>query len=358
MDKIRNVSLPYVNNAKAVFLTIAINVCVVFVFFWPDGVTFSGVILDSLICAAITVCVNMSIVYSKLKKIRAAGYMPEQVPVSRFMQRLPKNPVALALVYIVMFAAGTVGANAIILWFCGVENLNFVPWAAYKLIYSTFLSVIIAEYCIFRYVQPDWADEKVTAHSKPKIIQHVKPVKNPLPKISLVAEMYGSATGCIGMNVILGSILGGAAVGEGSVFVIYPTTVEGIPLTGLVFGCITGILTINGVVNGLNATIRESGALMIGDAATVPDKRFSWMPVSKVKLMLLICPCLMVFSSIVLWAVMMLFEISVMNFLQFSVFIIVYATIIGKPLSYILVKRCTQPDYIKRILAMYTGKSD
>ena len=41
--------------------------------------------------------------------------------------------------------------------------------------------------------------------------------------------------------------------------VVHPTTVEGIPITGLVFGFITGLLTTNGIINALGEAIKSSG---------------------------------------------------------------------------------------------------
>ena len=91
----QNVSLPYVDNAKAILITVAINLGVVFFFNWPDGVDYSGAMWDSLICAFITTAINMWIVCAGLKKMRARGEMPSQVPESGLMQKLPQNPFRL-----------------------------------------------------------------------------------------------------------------------------------------------------------------------------------------------------------------------------------------------------------------------
>lgn len=342
----KSIRLPYVDNAKAVLITIAVNLGVVFLFFWPDGVTYQGAILDSLICAATTTAINMLIVYSRLKKMRATGQMPSDVPVSSFMQKLPRNPFILGLIFAVVFGILTAGVNGLILWFYDKSEMGFVSWTGYKLIYTTILSIKITEFCIFRYVQPDWAGIKdtVTEAKKP-----VKNVKNPLPKIGVFKEMYGSVTGSIAMNIIIGTILGGVTVGPDSAVVINPTTISGIPITGLVFGCIVGILITKGIVKEMNTVILAHGPAMAAEAAT--DKRFTWMPVKRASLMFLVCACVMVFSAIALWAIMTLFEISVMNFYQYTIFITVYSALISKPLTYLLIRRCMQSDYIERTLA-------
>jgi hypothetical protein len=340
--------LPYIDNAKAVFITLAINLGVIFLFNWPDGITYSGVMWDSLFCAIITTTINMWIVYPRLKRMRALGEIPAQAPESRFMQRLPQNPIALGVIYAVVFAALAVGINAVLLWFFGIEDMAFAPWAVYKLLYATVLSIKIVECCIFRYVQPDWAKAGHYAQAETGKELPGRTVRNPLPKIGLFKEMFGSVTGNIAMNIIIGSVLGGVAVEPDGSVVILPTTVEGIPITGLVFGLIVGILVTNGVVTAMNAAILASHPAM--PAAAVTDKRLAWMPRGRVALTCFVSICLMLFSAAALRAVLTLFGISLLNFYQFTVFITVYASILSKPLSFILTKRCAQPDYIRYIL--------
>ena len=342
------VRLPYIDNAKAVLITLAINLGVVFLLNWPGGVTYSEIVWDSLFCAVITTTINLWIVYYKLKKLRAAGDMPAQTPESAFMQRLPQNPFALGAIYAAAFAAFAIGVNTAILWFFGIWNMAFAPWVAYKLIYATLLSVKIVEYCIFRYTQPDWAKADHGAKAEAKKESLDKPVKNPLPKIGVFKEMYGSVAGNIALNIIIGSILGSVTVKTDGSVVILPTTAEGISITGLVFGLITGILVTNGMIKAMRATIIASGpAISEGTAA---DKRLTWMPKGKFALVCFISLCLMLFSAATLRAVMVLFDLQVLNFCQFVVFITVYAAIISKPLAFILTKRCMQPDYIRYTL--------
>ena len=352
MQKIR---LPYIDNAKAVLITIAINIGVVFVFNWrSDGVNFQDVLWDTLFCAVITTIINMWIVLSGLKKLRAAGQMPQQAPVSRLMQKMPKNPFAFGVVCAIIFAALTVGINALILRFFDLQTMTFVPWMAYKLIYATVLSIKIVEFCIFRYVQPDIENTTVLTvianevKQSGKIKTSSQSIKNPLPKISVFKEMFGSVTGNIALNIIIGSLLGGAVTQTDGSVVIFPTTVEGIPIAGLIFGCITGILVTNGVLKAMNATILASGPAILETATN--DRRFTRMPKRKGALMALTTLSVMIFSAVALPVILHLFGKTVLNFYQFSVFITIYASLISKPLSYILVKRCMQADYIRKEL--------
>ncbi len=337
--------LPYIDNAKAVLITLAINICALLLFNWPGGISYAGAMWDSLFCAVITTIINMCIVYGRLLKMRKLGAMPVSFPESKFIQRLPQNPILLVIIYATAFAAVTTGINAVILLFFGIDKMSFLPWAIYKLIYSTVLSIKIVEFCIFRYVQPDWANAQNNGHTETGGSSTGSTVKNPWPSISLFKEIYGSVTANIVTNLIIGSILGGVITRPDGSVLIFPTTVEGIPITGLAFGLIAGILVTKGIVTAMDETIIASIPLETRNAAPT-DRRFTWMPVGKVPLTILVCICLMIFSALALPAVMMLFGKTVLNFFQYSIFITVYATIICKPLSFILIQRCMQSDYI------------
>lgn len=339
--KMRRVGLPYVDNARAVLITLAVNLGVVFLFN-RQGIAYRGALWDSFFCAIITTAIDMWIVHASLKGRRASGEMPSQVPVSVFMQRLPQNPFTLGAICAIGFGVITVGFNALILSFFGIQSMTFVPWMLYKLIYATVLSVKITEWCIFRYVQPDWAKGGIGKTSS------VEPVKNPLPTVGVFKEMYAAVTGNIAMNILLGSALGGVRVGAGESVVIAPTTVDGIPITGLVFGLLVGILVTRGIVGEVNAAILASNPEVPDTAG--PDRRFAWMPLRKAALTAFVCVCVMIFSAVVLPAVMRLFGLTIMNFYQFTVFITVYATLVGKPLSAVLIRRCMQPDYVRYVL--------
>ena len=344
--------LPYVDNAKAVLITLVINLGAVRLFNWPGGVTYSGVIWDSLFCAAVTTAINILIVHTRLKSLRSKGEMPGQVPESPFMQRLPQNPVLLGIVCAIAFAALAAGLNAAILWFFGLRGLAFAPWLVYKLIYATVLSVKIVEFCIFRYVQPDWAGAAPSGSAETEKLPG-RPVRNPWPKVDVFKEMFGGVAGNIALNMIVGYVLGGIKIGADGSVVIPPTTVEGMAVTGFVFGLIVGALVTNGVVTAMNAAILASSPA--GPETAAADKRLAWMPKGRLALIGLICLGLTVFSAAALPSILVLFGLPRLNFYQFVVFITVYAAIIGKPLSFILTRRCLQPDYACYILKKVRG---
>jgi len=375
--------LPYVDNAQPILITLVINIAVTFIYFWPEGVVFFDVIQDTVICVVITVVINLLMVYLRMKKLRAKGALPSQVPESKLMQRLPQNPVALGFLYTIFFGLVAVGLNALILWFFGMDTMAFIPWMTYKLIYVTVLTIKVVEYCIFRYVQPDWAGagsagaagadtasaDAASANTATdgKIVS--KPVKDPLPKISVFQAMFGSVTSTIAMNIIIGTFAGGVFIAEGGADVIIAhSTVEGLPITGFVFGFLTGLLTTNAIVKAVNSGIlasvseRPEGTGPAGSeeelaesapaapALPAPDKRFSWMPKARIPFTILICVAVMAFSMVMLPFIASLFGLSVLNFYQFSIFMVIYSSLLGKPLSYVITQRCSQSDYILYVL--------
>lgn len=349
--KAKKVDLPYVNNLVSILITLAINLVMGLLFSRLVGASYSHILWETLVCVFTTTLIDVWIVYGRLKKLRAAGQMPAHVPISRVMQRLPQNPVALGAIFVVVFGVVMVAINALVLWFFGLTSMTLVPWMTYKLLYSTILSAKITEYVIFRYVQPDWATAgSETTGPQPPV--EATSVKNPMPRVSVFKEMYGAVTGNIAMNIIIGTALGGVVVDAASDVVIYPTTLQGIRITGLVFGLIVGILVTNGIVKATNEGILAAPAR--GGILPLPDRRFTWMPKHRFPLTILVCACMMLFSSFALWVIMKLFGISIMNFYQFTVFITIYAATVSKPLSSILVRRCMQPDYILYVL----GKKD
>ena len=147
------------------------------------------------------------------------------------------------------------------------------------------------------------------------------------------------------MSILIGSALGGIKTQTDGSVIIAPTTIEGIPITGLIFGLIVGILVTSGVVKAMNAAILSSGPVMLETATE--NKLFSWMPKRKGALMCFNTICVMFFSAVALPSIMALFCKSSLDFFQFIVFLTAYAALVSKPLSYVLRQRCMQPDYIR-----------
>lgn len=340
MNKKRS-SLPYMDNWKAILLTALINLASTLVFQFSEGrITRSAVIRDSLICGVLTVIIDVAVVYVDMKRRRARGLLPANVPVSARMQRLPKNPALLALVYMPISAAVIALINWGVMALFGIESFGRWNWLVYKLLYACLLSAKIIEYCIFRFVQPDWAGEaRAIADAN---------VKNPLPKISTLKEMYASISANIAMNMIIGTALGGAVVGEGQTVLIYPTYASGIWVTGLIFGFLTGVLLTRGVLGAIKQ-------LIAGDALPQelppPDCRLCWLPKSDLALTAVVCAAIMTMSVVLLPLQMWVLGVSVMNFYQFCILITAYGSFVGHVFSKLLTARCLQSDYVAWVRA-------
>jgi len=336
--------LPYIDNAKISLITILVNLAIVFVFFWPRGASFPELLIDSVVCVLLTVAIDLWLVYRRMLQLRAAGQIPTQVPLSHLMQRLPRHPVALGAIYALAFGALTVAVNAAIWSFYDIHSMNFAPWVVYKLIYTTILSAKITEYCIFRYVQPDFA----LAGPAPVPGNVVQEVKNPLPRVPVLKAMFGSVATNIALEVILGLVLGSVIITADQSIVVPATTIDAIPISGLFFGLIMGILITRTVIKAMQQAL---SAIPPGAVSGVSDKRVAWLPKNSILLGVVVCLFSMIFSAIVLRGVMSLFGFQTMHFLQKVILITVYASLLSKLISAVLIRRISQPDYLTYLWA-------
>ena len=80
------------------------------------------------------------------------------------------------------------------------------------------------------------------------------------------------------------------------------------------------------------------------------------MPKARVPLTCLICAAVMAFSMVALPTIMTLFGLSILNFYQFTIFMVIYSSLLGKPLGYLLTKRCSQPDYVLYVIKKHEQK--
>lgn len=337
MDR-QGTGLPYINNGRAVFITLLINLAFAFAFCYPDGITFKGAMLDAAFSGVSTTAIDMALIYAQMKRMRRMGTLPMEVPENRFMQRLPKNPVALGAVYAVAFAALSLGISWAILSFFGIRQMGFLEWAIYKLVFVTLLSVKIVEYCIFRYIQPDWAGSGACAKS------HEPLVRNPLPRFATLKAVYGSVSANLAMGFILGTAFGGVKLVEGSAVLIYPTTTASIPITGLIFGLICGVLVSSGVIKAVDGKILAADPVPEERVAAMPSRQ--WLPKRRISLTVCVCVATMLVSAVVLRGVMELFNLPVLDFYRYTVLVTAYAAVVNKLIALLLVKRCTSLDYV------------
>ncbi len=335
--RVQEEGLPYINNARAVLITVAINLASTFAFNFPQGIAFQEILWEAPVFGAVTTAIDMAIIYPQLKKKRARGLLPVYEPGNRMMQKLPRHPAWLGLVYAVAFAALSLLANWAILSFFGIDRMTFAEWAVYEITFVTLLSVKIVEYIIFRFVQPDWAD----AHSGAPM--HM--VRNPLPRFAMFKAVYASVTGNMALNIIIGTILGGVVLMDSKAVVIYPTTIERIHITGIVFGMISGLLVSNGVIKAVNQGTHDTPLSDRPKSAAKP----LWLPRNRAALTGVVCCANVVITAAVLRGVMALFNLPMLDFYRYTVLMTAYATVNGKLISRFLIWRCTRLDYAQYI---------
>jgi hypothetical protein len=263
---------------------------------------------------------------------------------------MPVNPVALGAIGAALFIVITVAINWMVLHFIGVDALSFTGWLVYKLIYSTMLSIKITEFVVYRYVQPDWVGAARIGDAADSPDATTNPVRPPMPKISTFTAFFGSVATNLAMNIVMGLLLGGTVITADKVVALVPTMRATIWISGLAFGLITGLLVTLGAVRVARPMILNA----VADPAVVaaaeppkPDRRFTWMPRKTAGLIAVICPVVMVASALALWGILRLLNLDAINFIQYSVLVTVWAAIVAKPLTWVLTKRLSQPDYVQ-----------
>ncbi len=108
--RITKISLPYVDNVRTVSFTLLLNLLLPWIF-RLDSYGVRDVVVDAVICALLTVVIDVVIVWRGVRKARAAGAVPEEVPVSKLMMLLPKTPLGLIVVFGILFTVLCVGVN-------------------------------------------------------------------------------------------------------------------------------------------------------------------------------------------------------------------------------------------------------
>ena len=162
MDNPNNVTrgapLPYMDNWRTVLITVAINVALSMALrFGEAEITRADVILHGFMLGLITSVINVFIVRARLGKARELGTMPANVPVSRLMMRLPRNPFLLSLIFGVAFGALAALVGWSLMVFYGFERLPFLQYLVCKVILACVLCSKILEFAIFRLAQSDCA---------------------------------------------------------------------------------------------------------------------------------------------------------------------------------------------------------
>jgi hypothetical protein len=106
--------LPYMNNTTAILLTLGINLAIMVALNWGKSFGLADIMLDAVICGVMTVVINVFFVRHYVTRALANKTLPTNLPVSRMMMRLPRNPFLLALLCALFFGLLTPLINGMI----------------------------------------------------------------------------------------------------------------------------------------------------------------------------------------------------------------------------------------------------
>jgi len=324
--------LPYINNLRIILLTVLINLAAVFIFFFGRPLTLSGILLDAGICGVTTSFIDVFSVRSRIQKLRREGLLPGEVPRSRLMARLPRNPLLLAIAFGAVFGLITPLANAAVIRFFEIDAFPFARFAVWRILYSTVLSAKIVELAIFRYVQPDCAG----GLDAPQ--RGTEKVRDPLPRLSTFKQWFNTITDDFGFNLLVGLMLGGTIVRDHSV-IIPPTTRSGIAISALILGVIVTARMAYPIAKSMRDA-REAGGLPVSEAK---DRRVSWIPASPAGFALVLLLPILGASLLAFWAILTFFGFEVLDFFQYFVVRMLFVSLLAKPVVKLAALRYTQP---------------
>jgi hypothetical protein len=150
----------------------------------------------------------------------------------------------------VLFTLVGFATEIVFLRFFGIETLSVRNWLFLKVAYICILSAKIIEFIVLRMVQPDW-QRKVDKTKPFPGSTFIGEVKNPLPTISSVKEVYGAVAANIAMNIIMGYVMGDVYIQPDKALVVKPTNPIGLGITGVILGGLTAFLVTKSVLKTL-----------------------------------------------------------------------------------------------------------
>jgi hypothetical protein len=325
--------LPYIDNIRLVLLTAAINAAAAFLFFWGKPLTLRDILADACICGITTSFIDVFVVSGRVQKLRSQGLLPKEVPQSRLMAGMPKNPLLFATLLGAVFGLMSPLFNALVIRFYEVETFAFAPFAVWRTLYTCALSAKIVEMSILRYVQPDCASiSDLTGRSD-------ETVRDPFPRVSTVRQWYNTVTDDFGFNLLFGLLVGGTVV-QDHLVIIPPITRDSIAIAALILGVVVTARMAYPVAKSMRDA-RESGGLPI---SRVEDKRIGWIPYSPAKFALILLLPIMGVSLLAFWATLSFFGFEALDFFQFFFIRMLFISLLTKPVVKLAILRYTQPE--------------
>lgn len=328
-----SIGLPYINSFRWILFVAVLNLVIAFLFQFGRPITKEVLLMDAVVCGVITSIINVIYANYKIRRLRNAGELPKTIPESRFIQRLPRNPILLIVVLAIFFVAFMLLISCLILWFYEIDTYTFPRFAVWKVIYSTILSAKMLELIVLRLVQPDCAKKEDPEQMGQETI------KNPLPRLETFKNLFNTIVDDFGFNMIVGLLFGGTIIVEHNV-VILPTTRSGILISGMILGIIVTFRMALPIVQGIKLQY-DAGALPI-----LPEKMpvISLIPKKPVSFALVLLIPIVVISVLVFWCILTFFGFETLNFFQFFVIRTIFITLLSKPVVKLAVLCYIQPQ--------------
>ncbi|NLA81852.1 MAG: hypothetical protein GX849_03360 [Clostridiaceae bacterium] len=333
--KIRT-ELPYLNNLPMALLVAAINLALAFVFQYGRLLATADLLIDVASCGLVTAFTSLGYARWAVDKRRRQGALPGQVPISTFMQRLPRAYIPLSILTGLASSALMVLVTWALLRFYPETAYTFPRFLVWKIGYATWLAAKVIEFGIFRYVQPDC----VKADDPPQ--QGQQTVKNPLLRKEMFTRLYASVTTDFGMNMLIGLALGGTQI-QGDLVLLMGVSQEGVLITGLVLGLIISILMIRPTL----ASVQQIA--YAGDLPQATSRNlWAFLPSSPWALTGIFLLPAMVLSALTFWAVMYFFGFDSLNFFQFFIIRTAYTKLLSRLVETLAIQRYRQLSLSKR----------
>lgn len=335
MKQPEKMRLPYMNNAMAILLTLGINLAIMVALNWGKSFGLADVLLDAAICGVMTAVINVFFVRHYVTRALASQTLPANLPVSRMMMHLPRNPAFLGLLCALFFGLLTPLINGMIFIFYDFETLRFGQMLVCKLVYACFLSAKILEVAIYRYVQPDVTGLSPAADAPPSPL-----VKPPLPQISYFQQLYNSWLTDFGMNMVLGLVLGGTIISSDDYVMIAPTLRAGILIGGVISGIIITFMTVPALAKKLATAVTDGEIPRLAKC----QPGVAWLPYNHWLLALTLCLPIVIITVAVYTGVLSFFNFESLNFFQFFFIRTAYTAVLVKALVALLLIRYMQPQ--------------
>lgn len=322
--------LPYLNNLPMALLVCAINLVLALVFQYGRLLSTEDLLVDAALCGLVTAFTSLGYSRWAVNNRRRQGALPSQVPLSSFMQKLPRAYFPLSILTGLVSSVLMVLITSVLLRFYPEIEFTFPRFLIWKVGYATLLAAKLIEFGIFRYVQPDC--ERPEDPSQ----QGQQTVKNPLPRREIFARLYASVTADFGMNMLIGLPLGGTQIQEDLV-IIMGVSQSGVWITGIIFGIIICLLMIRPTLASVMQIAYDGGL------PQASRKNFlALLPLSPWRLTGIFLLPTMALSALSFWAIMYFFGFESLNFFQFFTIRTAYVKLLSRLVEILAIHRYSQ----------------